>query len=142
MIKNGWKSRVWDAGDEEVQRTRSLKGYTPQSEDVEAFYPGGGDPEKRHCVFGFPVSERCGCLNRNCDTAYDDMTKEDTASASMVLKEAGICRINLLTAGYPCTCGATVREPEKEAFEVKLGEKLGNAGLVSSEARGTAVQRH
>ena len=108
LIGRPVESCVWYAGDEEVQRTRSLKSYTPQSEDVEHFIrvevtlKNGTVYSDSRYLSVLPV------LYLNCDTAYDDMTKEDTASASMV-KEAGICRIKPTTAGYPCMCGATVR---------------------------------
>lgn len=103
------KSCVWYAGDEEVQRTRSLKGYTPQSEDVEHFIrvevtlKNGTVYSDSRYLSVLPV------LYLNCDTAYDDMTKEDTASASMVLEGSRYLPDQTYDGQVSRMCGATVR---------------------------------
>ena len=134
LIGRPVESCVWYAGDEEVQRTRSLKGYTPQSEDVEHFIrvevtlKNGTVYSDSRYLSVLPV------LYLNCDPAYDDRTKEDTASASMVLEGSRYLpdqtydgRVSLHVRGN--STGSLKKKP----FKVKLEKKTALLGMAEQK---------
>lgn len=128
------KSCVWYAGDEEVQRTRSLKGYTPQSEDVEHFIrvevtlKNGTVYSDSRYLSVLPV------LYLNCDTAYDDMTKEDTASASMVLEGSRYLPDQTYDGQVSLHVrGNSTGSLKKKPFKVKLEKKTALLGMAEQK---------
>ncbi len=85
LLGKSVKSCVWYVGEQEVQRSRRLKGYIPQSEDVESFIRVEVTLEDGSVLSDSRYLSVLPVLYVTCDTAYEEMTKEDTVSASMIL---------------------------------------------------------
>lgn len=124
------KSCIWYVGEQEVQRSRRLKGYIPQSEDVESFIRVEVTLEDGSVLSDSRYLSVLPVLYVTCDTAYEEMTKEDTVSASMLLSGSSYTTDESYDGEVTLHVrGNSTESLRKKPFKLKLSKKTGLLGM-------------
>lgn len=124
------ESCVWYVGEQEVQRSRRLKGYIPQSEDVESFIRVEVTLEDGAVLSDSRYLSVLPVLYVTCDTAYEEMTKEDTVSASMILGGSSYTTDESYDGDVTLHVrGNSTGSLRKKPFKLKLSKKTGLLGM-------------
>lgn len=124
------ESCVWYVGDQEVQRSHRLKGYMPQSEDVESFIRVEVTLEDGTVLSDSRYLSVLPVLYVTCDTAYEEMTKEDTVSASMLLGGSSYTTDESYDGEVTLHVrGNSTGSLRKKPFKLKLSKKTGLLGM-------------
>lgn len=124
------ESCIWYVGEEEVQKSSRLKGYIPQSEDVEHFIRVEVTLEDGTVFTDSRYLSVLPVIYVTCDTAYEDMTKEDTVSASMTLGGSSYTRDQTYDGEVTLHVrGNSTGSLRKKPFKLKLSKKTDLLGM-------------